>query len=144
VIAVTAANFVDWRLAARTLLNYDVGPDEVTWPTEKMLFTGALPSANQLGFVKVLESFLRLAETVAMHSDADRWACLYRVLYRTTHGERDLLHIGVDDDVRRLHLMAKAVVRDMHKMKAFVRFRLVSEHPLESAKSGICARRTAS
>jgi DNA polymerase len=48
------------------------------------------------------------------------------VLYRITHGEHDLLKIGVDDDVRQLDLFQKAVHRDIHKMKAFVRFRRVT------------------
>jgi DNA polymerase len=36
-----------------------------------------------------------------------------------------LLTVDVDDDVRELQLMQKAVRRDMHKMTAFVRFRKV-------------------
>ncbi len=36
------------------------------------------------------------------------------------------MKIDIDDDVRELKLMEKAVHRDMHKMKAFVRFRKVA------------------
>ena len=73
----------------------------------------------------VPKTFLALAETVALHRDLKRWPLLYRALYRLTHGERNLLKIDVDDDVRELDLMSKAIRRDMHKMKAFVRFRRV-------------------
>lgn len=45
------------------------------------------------------------------------------VLWRLTTSEPHLLKIITDDDVCRLHLMEKAVRRDVHKMKAFVRFR---------------------
>ncbi len=69
---------------------------------------------------------MELAKIVALHRDERRWALLYRVLYRITHEERDLLKIDIDDDVRELRLMEKAVRRDMHKMTAFVRFRRVA------------------
>ena len=46
--------------------------------------------------------------------------------WRITHGERALLEICVDPDVRHAVQMAKAVRRDVHKMKAFVRFRQVA------------------
>ena len=55
-----------------------------------------------------------------------RWDLLYRVLWRLTHGERHLLEIFVDADVHPLHVMAKAVRREGHKLRAFVRFRLVA------------------
>jgi DNA polymerase len=50
---------------------------------------------------------------------------LYRVLWRLTQGERKLLEVESDPDVYRLLTLAKAVQRDAHKMKAFVRFRKV-------------------
>ena len=50
---------------------------------------------------------------------------LYRVLWRITHGEPQLLKVATDDDVYSLHEMQKSISRDVHKMKAFVRFRKV-------------------
>jgi len=127
VITVTSENFASWRLAARALLGEDVPPDEVVWSTERMLFPWAAPLSNQSGHVTVPREFLKLAETVALHSDAHRWHLLYRMLYRITHGEPSLWLVEIDEEVRRLHLMAKAVTRDIHKMKAFVRFRRVKD-----------------
>ncbi len=124
-IAATAEDFPSWRSAARALLARDVAPADVAWSAEKMLFAQALSPIGEPSNIAVPKEFVKLSETVAMHSDADRWSLLYRVLYRMTHGERDLLRIDIDDDVRPLQLMAKAVSRDMHKMKAFVRFRRV-------------------
>jgi uracil-DNA glycosylase len=67
-----------------------------------------------------------MARSVAAHSDARRWSVLYRVLWRLTHGgERHLLAVATDRDVRQLQQWGKAVGRDIHKMHAFVRFRLV-------------------
>jgi len=63
---------------------------------------------------------------VACHRDARRWALLYRLLWRLTHGEPRLLDIGVDPDVHNFIRMDKAVRHDVHKMRAFVRFRAVT------------------
>lgn len=75
----------------------------------------------------VPREFLQIAQTVSYHRSAERWLLLYRVLYRLTHGEKNLLKIEVDDDIRQLYEMEKSVRRDLHKMHAFVRFRRVEE-----------------
>ena len=73
----------------------------------------------------VPKAFLALGADVACHRDPTRWSTLYRVLWRITHGERHLLDVYVDDDVHQLGIMAKAVRREGHKMRAFVRFRRI-------------------
>jgi DNA polymerase len=65
-------------------------------------------------------------ELVACHRDPGRHALMYRLLWRVTHGEHDLLDDAADDDVVRIARMAKAVRRASHKMTAFVRFREVA------------------
>jgi uracil-DNA glycosylase len=116
-------DFASWREAARGLLADNVTPGEVTWSAG--LFDGAAASNSAKPRVTVPKDFLDLAKTVSAHRDERRWSLLYRVLYRISHGERNLLKIDIDDDMRELNLMAKAVARDLHKMKAFVRFRRV-------------------
>jgi DNA polymerase len=69
--------------------------------------------------------FLEVAEAAACHRDTGRWSLLYRVLFRLINGEPKLLAIEVDDDVRLLMQMARAVAGDVHRMHAFVRFRRV-------------------
>ena len=76
--------------------------------------------------MRVPRAFLRLATAVSCHRDVRRWDDLYRVLWRLTHGEPNLLEVITDPDVHRLFAMERAVRRAAHKMKAFVRFRLVS------------------
>ncbi len=126
-IAVRSENFVSWRQIARALLEQDILPQEIVWSSERTIFEETIsPKQNHDG-VSVPKEFLKMAEVAALHSDEKRWPLLYRILYRVTHGDRHLLKIEVDDDVRRLHLLVKAVSRDMHKMKAFVRFRRVGE-----------------
>jgi probable DNA metabolism protein len=76
--------------------------------------------------MRVPRAFLQLAAAVACHRDAQRWEDLYRVLWRLTHGEPSLLDVVTDPDVHRLVTMERAVRRAAHKMKAFVRFRMVT------------------
>ena len=77
-------------------------------------------------------SFLRLCEIVVLHSDPARFALLYRLLWRLVH-EPGLRHNPVDPDMLHAHQMGQAVRRDMHKMKAFLRFRTVHDGQAESA-----------
>jgi DNA polymerase len=126
-IAARATDFTSWRASARKLLAASVLPDELAWDAESgLLFSEPLPEGH-VTQAAVPGDFLKIAQTTALHRDFRRWALLYRVLYRITHGEHDLLKIEVDDDVRQLHLLEKAVRRDMHKMKAFVRFRRIAD-----------------
>jgi DNA polymerase len=78
---------------------------------------------------RVPRRFVEAATTAACHADARRWALLYRVLWRLTHGEPELMQVAVDDDVHRLLRMDKAVRHDVHKLHAFVRFRRVLGEP---------------
>ncbi len=132
VVLEDGSDFSAWRTAARQLLAKGVTPEQVQWQAggDGDLFVGresppalAAPVASA---GRVPRDFLNLAETVLAHTDACRHAVLYRMVWRLTHGEPNLLRIATDDDVAWASLAAKAVRRDMHKMKAFVRFREVS------------------
>lgn len=123
--------FDAWRENARKLLAQRVPPDEVMWsddPQESALFP-ATNEATHCGSVpKVPPAFLDMARSVAAHSDPRRWDILYRVLWRLTHGnERHLLSLPTDRDTRLLQQWCKAIGRDIHKMHAFVRFRLLGK-----------------
>jgi uracil-DNA glycosylase len=134
-IAVALSSRIDfsgWRDAARRLALADVEPRNVRWHWpedggEGDLFAGsdALPPAGG-GELRVARSFVDRAEAVVCHRDSDRFAFLYRVLWRMQH-EPDLARIASDPDIRRLEAMEKAVRRDIHKMRAFVRFRRIED-----------------
>ncbi|TWU02605.1 UdgX family uracil-DNA binding protein [Stieleria varia] len=123
-------SFDAWRTAARRLLVANVSPSDVQWTDDAVqptLFdSDATPNVKAAPF-SVPKTFLELAQEVACHRDSKRWSLLYRTLWRLKNGEPDLLKITTDDDVYILHRMQKAVSRDVHKMKAFVRFRKVSQ-----------------
>jgi len=123
--------FAAWRVAARGLLAAGVEPRGVVWEEadgEQPVLGGLLeeapaPRAGAAG--RVPRAFMHLADAAACHSDPERWALLYRVLWRLAHGEPRLMEVAMDPDVHRMLAMEKAVRRDMHKTKAFVRFRAV-------------------
>ncbi|MGC4007068.1 MAG: TIGR03915 family putative DNA repair protein [Pirellulales bacterium] len=113
---------------ARVCLAGDVDPASVRWrspdePTSLFENDDGIPSGTgRRTASRVPPAFLETAKTVSAHRSADRWNLLYRLLWRLTHGEPRLLELAVDDDVVALHTLEKAVRRDAHKAKAFVRF----------------------
>lgn len=78
------------------------------------------------------KAFVALAERVASHRRADRWALLYALLWRMNTGEPQLLLLASDPQVKQLQAMGKAINRDVHKMKAFVRFKTVESHAADN------------
>ena len=67
-----------------------------------------------------------LGEKIALlvcHSDPERHALLYQLVWRIRHGEPKLPQIASDLLVHRLQRMEKSLRRDLHKMHAYVRFR---------------------
>ncbi|MBR1191672.1 UdgX family uracil-DNA binding protein [Bradyrhizobium sp. AUGA SZCCT0240] len=119
-------DFDGWRKAARTLVLNDVSPADVTWRVQgdaPGLFesTTPLPDPPNATF-NVPAKFVELAKAAILHRNSERFAILYRLLWRL-RGNHDLLVVATDLDVARVSAMAKAVHRDEHKMHAFVRFR---------------------
>jgi DNA polymerase len=125
-ISVHPHSFSEFRELARNLLAAGVSPAEVDWESHsESLFEQPVGHSN-VEF-KVPKHYVELAELLSLHRERAKWTLLYRVLYRIQHGERNLLRIDIDDDVRQLRLMEKALRCDMHKMTAFVRFRKVED-----------------
>jgi DNA polymerase len=124
------SSFESWRDAARSLLQRGVEPDQIVWtddcsPAEALSFGEPEGDVRQpaQSRLSIPHGFLEQAQLAACYRDPSRWALLYRIAFRLTHGEPNLMSIVVDDDITRLRSMAKAVSRDRHKMTAFVRFR---------------------
>lgn len=122
------SDFEAWRAKARELLLAGVEPSKIDWQGANGSLFGddaAIPPPRRTSAPAVPRDFLTLANVVLAHRDARRHATLYRMLWRLAHGEKGLLDIATDDDVAWANACAKQVRRDMHKMKAFVRFREV-------------------
>jgi probable DNA metabolism protein len=127
-----APSFAAWQKAARAALQRSALPDGIIWEE----LAAAEPGLNlfdekdsdaavaQRQFV-VPKKYVTLARLVALHRDAQRWGLLYRLLWRLTHEQPKLLEISIDPGVVRVFEMEKSVRHDIHKMRAFVRFREV-------------------
>jgi DNA polymerase len=123
-------DFEGWRKAARALALNNVVPSDVTWTVhgnEPELFQPSelaplLETPNAT--FNVPAKFIEFSQSVILHRDPERFAILYRLLWRL-RSNHDLLDVATDPDVAQVVAMAKAVRRDEHKMHAFVRFREV-------------------
>ena len=126
-------SFEAWRQRARELLAEVVAPESIDWTDATQtasLFEEAAPADAAGPTVPVPAAFLSLAASVCAHTDPRRFAVLYRLLFRLTRGgEKHLLDHPADPDTRQCQAWAKAVGRDVHKMHAFVRFRLLGTDP---------------
>ena len=119
-------DFAGWRAVARSLRAQGVAPEAVVWTVERELFdleTPLAPPGASANFT-VPAAFVELAEQVVQNRASDRFALLYQILWRLEREPR-LIENPADPDMTRARDMAKAVSRAAHKMKAFLRFRLV-------------------
>jgi DNA polymerase len=121
-------DFDGWRKAARALALNDVKPSDVTWraagDAPELFAPTPTPLEPPEGTFNVSSKFVKLAQIAILHRSPERFALLYRLLWRLRQNH-DLLDIATDPDVAEVAAMAKAVRRDEHKMHAFVRFREV-------------------
>ncbi|WP_332814330.1 UdgX family uracil-DNA binding protein [Ramlibacter sp.] len=127
-----------FRQEARQLLAHQVPPDEVQWETVHTLSddlhaqpvdlqaAGKPQELPRAAAAIVPASFLRLCEVVVLHQDAQRFALLYRLLWRLVH-EPALRTDPLDADMQQAQQMAQSVRREMHKMKALLRLRPVPD-----------------
>ena len=146
------SNFTEWRAVARELLRAGIAPDAITWGAPGAdLFSSAPASApaahNGTDLLsppartdgqapaklsaprpQVARSLMEMLQTAACYRDPDRWAFLYRVIWRWQQGEHDV-QSPADPDGQRLHTMVKGVRREVHDMHAYIRFR---ERPAEA------------
>jgi uracil-DNA glycosylase len=154
----TEDDFDGWRDAARALALARVPADQVVWQVGEhasdLFGDQAVPAAAAAAF-SVPRPFVELAQSVVAHADPERFGLLYRMLLRLRDEPR-LISDHADPLLRRLEEMAKQVRRDMHKMRAFVRFREVEteegtrfvawfepEHHIVRMNAGFFARRLA-
>jgi probable DNA metabolism protein len=131
-------DFAHWRSLARWLWSQQVPPEDVIWHTEDAqnaapdLFAPP-PAPTALASLAeaperpltVPRAWLAQAEHCLLNSHPDRFALLYRLLWRMQH-EPALRHDLLDADHVQMQHWIKAVRREVHKTHAFVRFRPVA------------------
>lgn len=122
-------DFVSWREGARALRSQGVAPEDALWTVdgEGGLFGEACPSTGSAATpFTVPRAFMDLADQVILHRSGERFALLYRLLWRLQR-EPNLLHIVSDADVAKALSFSRQVSQAAHKMKAFVRFREITD-----------------
>jgi uracil-DNA glycosylase len=125
-------DFEAWRDAARALALAQVAPADVIWQVggASDLFAETAPLPPGAGTLAVPQAFIDLARTAICHRDPQRFARLYALLVRL-QADRNVIRDAADPQVRQLEELAKAVRRDVHKMRAFVRFRELTTPSLD-------------
>lgn len=130
VVALAAEDDFDgWRDAARSLAAARIDPSDVVWqvgdqPADLFGDEAVLPAAAPE--LRVSRRFVSLAREAILHSDPERFALLYTLLTRVI-ARPGSIEDKADPLLRRLDDMAKSVRRDIHKMRAFLRFREVAD-----------------
>ncbi len=111
--------------AAHEALKAECAPDKIWWVEDEQLEDNAVPT-KEISH-PASQEFLGLVKFAALNIAEDRWSLMYQILWRLSHGEPFLLSLKGDPLVARLMRYEKSVRRDLHKMKAFVRFRSLGE-----------------
>jgi probable DNA metabolism protein len=125
-------DFDEWRAIARDLLQRGVAPDQVDWlgADEGDSLFADMDGASAPGLtgkaLSMPRALVQMADRIICHRDADVPARLYRLFWRA-QTDRQLLSRKADADVHWAMQIDKAIRRDIHKMHAFVRFRLIGE-----------------
>jgi len=119
-----------WRTAARALASNTIAADDVNW-TRDGDAAGLFDVATPLPIVgdhalTVPKGFMTLGEQVICHRAEGTFDLLYRLLLALNNTSTRLSN-RADPLVNRVEELAKNIRRDRHKMRAFVRFREVTE-----------------
>jgi DNA polymerase len=131
-------HFAAWRAAALGALAAGLAPDAIDWRASEppglqhaqTLFdygatttaAAAKPTAPSTAVVHVSKELAALLQDAALYREPQRWAFLYKVLWRWHQGDRAVAS-PADADGARLDRMARSVRRAKHDMIAYVRFR---------------------
>jgi uracil-DNA glycosylase len=121
-----------FRAAVHALVAANIAPDAVRFcvpsTDQAALFDDAqvLPSETLLNSppIALPAGFVALCETIVMHDEPQRFARMYALAYALHQGQTSWQDTLLPQRIALEH-MAQAVRREMHKTKAFVRFRPV-------------------
>ena len=134
-------SFAEWRNAARTLLAKQVPPHAVQWretaesddlfgaadPCDMTELSPDMPLSTSPASAtsptpRIPRELLRMLESAACFRTPDRYAFLYKIVWRWQAGEQAVMS-AADEDGARLAAMVKTIRRETHKMHAYLRFR---------------------
>jgi len=126
-------DFDGWRDAARRSALAGIESGEIVWQVGDVpgdLFAAHADSPGDVpeGAFSVPRDFVTLARSAICHSDPERFSLLYALLLQI-RARPGSIGDRADPLLRRVEQLAKAVRRDIHKMRAFVRFREIAAGP---------------
>ena len=134
-------DFDGWRKAARAFRLAGVEPGEARFVVAGAGGTGSLfdtPSVHpgegrgaRNDEFSVPRAFVDIAQEVILHRSEDRFDLMYRLLWRLRN-EPHLMKVVTDPHVADALERVRNVSRASHKMKAFVRFRVLEEAGVET------------
>ena len=114
-----------WRCAARACLAQRIRPENILWSYGEAapdLFAEETLAPPGKARYRIPKSFVDLADSVVWHSDPERFARLYALLWKVKDRSALMTDRG-HPCLSQLLVMGKSVRRCQHKMKAFLRFR---------------------
>jgi probable DNA metabolism protein len=118
-------SFAVWRRAARALLRQGVEPSQIDWVESECEAEGEASvsgDAVALAAPAIPRELLFRLKTAACFRAPDRWALLYRILWRWTHGERHVLALN-DPDGALLDQRIQAVEHETDDLVILTLFR---------------------
>lgn len=122
--------FEAWRINARRLLEDKIHYEDVVWQTADCGSLFDLMSdtvGEKPSHLKIPREFIETAHFVSAYNDDSTWSLLYRILYRIVYENKNILKNPLDTDVLDFERKRNLVSRDLHKMKAFVRFKEIKK-----------------
>lgn len=138
-------HFAAWRAASLRALAEGLAPETIEWrikqepelsPEQALFDYGATSEQAEArpAAVHVSKELAALMQDAALCRESQRWAFLYKVLWRWHHGDRAAAS-PADADGARLYRMAKSVRRAKHDMIAYVRFRKHASASMSAAQT---------
>ena len=118
-----------FRQMSQQLLAQRVEPRDVDWCPQMEagpVAVGAPARRGAAGHGLIPRSFLRVVDLVVLHCDPDRFALLYRLLWRLVN-EPGFAHATDDPDMRRASAMSHAVRREISRQRQRLAFITVED-----------------
>jgi len=122
----TETDWQGWRSATRALVLAGVPPGDVHWAVRTHAGDDGDDVPEGTGGFNVPRALVAIAGLAAQARDPDRFALLYRLVWRANAGEKLLEHKN-DPELRRAQGLAYAVRAEAHRMRTLLRFMPVDD-----------------
>ncbi|HVC61667.1 MAG TPA: UdgX family uracil-DNA binding protein [Acetobacteraceae bacterium] len=117
----TETDWQGWRNATRALVLAGVPPEDVRWSVRAHPDEAADDLPDGTGGFNVPRALVALATLAFQARDPERFALLFRLIWRANAGEKLLEHQD-DPELRRARGLAYAVRAEAHRMRTLLRF----------------------